>query len=130
MGSMRMTSAPSWARCRPQDGPAMNEAASTTRRPARTSCMVDRRNQTRERPSQELAVAAPRQRRHEEDLPRALVGGEACQRVGEDRSGIDRAALLPHYEGNDDAHVGAHPIFADRDLGDIRAFEERRLDLQ
>src|SRR5437660_2767290 len=110
---MRMTSAPSWARCSPQDGPAMKDAASTTRRPARTSCIVDRRNQGRERPAQELAVAAPRQGGDEEDLLRALVGGKPCGGVSEDRGGIDCAALPPHNEGCDDRDISADPVLGD-----------------
>src|SRR5271165_5644468 len=104
---MRMTSAPSWARCNPHEGAAMKEAASTTRSPASTSCIVALRDQRRERAAEELAVAAAGQGGHEEDLLRALVGGEPRLGVRQDLGGIDRAAILPHHKGGDDADIGA-----------------------
>src|SRR5579871_2428461 len=124
-----MTSAPSWARCSPQEGPAMNQAASTTRSPARTSCIALRRDQRGELAPEELAIAAAGQGGDEEDLLRSLVGGEALAGVGEDRGGIRGAAFAADDIGGDDADVGAHPVFAHRHLGDAGAVGERGLDL-
>src|SRR5262245_46554591 len=105
---MRMTSAPSWARCRPQDGAAMNEAASTTRKPASASGIVGRGDKRRERAAEKLAVVAARQGRNEENLPRPLVGSEPRRGVVEDARRIDPASLAPHDEGRDDIDVGVH----------------------
>src|SRR6185503_11596735 len=96
MGSMRITSAPSWAKCNPHDGAAMNDAASTTRRPLRTSGIRRDRCEFGKAPAQELAVGAPRQGVDEEDLLRLLVGGEAASRVFDDRLGARHRTLAPH----------------------------------
>src|SRR4051794_604677 len=124
-----MTSAPSWARWSPQDGPAMKDTASTTRSSARTSCIVDRRNQIGQCPAQEFAVPAPRQGGDEEDLFRTLVGGKPRCSVGEDLSGIDRTSHPPHHEGGDDLDGGADLVFADGSLGNAGTVVQGRLDL-
>src|SRR5260370_34271033 len=108
---MRMTSAPSWARCSPQDGPAMKEAASTTRSPASTSCIAGRRDQRREGTAEELAVPAAGQGGHEEDLLRQFIRRKPPGSVFQDLRGIHAATPLPHDEAGDDADVGAHPVF-------------------
>src|SRR5581483_7170718 len=127
---MRITSAPSWARWSPQEGPAMNEAASTTRSPASTSCIAGRGDQRRQGATEKLAVAAAREGRDKEDLPRTLVGCEPRGGMGQDLPCIDTAAILPHHIGRDDADVAADPMLADGDLGYPGTVPERRLDLE
>src|SRR5262245_42996724 len=127
---MRITSAPSWARCSPQDGPAMNDAASTTRRPVSGSGIVRRRDQRRERSAEELAVVAAGEGRDEEDFAWPLVGGEALSGVGEDRRCVDPAALTAHDEGGDDIDVGAQADLGDGDFGDAGTVRQRRFDLE
>src|SRR5262245_28088724 len=127
---MRMTSAPSWARWSPQVGPAMNAAASTTRRPERISGMVGRRHKCREQAAEKLAVVAAREGGNEENLPRPLVRGKPCRGMRVNAGRVDQASLAPHHEGGDDADVGAYAAFRNRHLGDAGAILEDRFDLE